>query len=203
METVAQFILDHAPHAHWIIFGALMLAGINIPISEDLMIILGAILSATVIPENISKIFLCIFFGCYFSDWVSYWLGRTLGRKLWNIRLFAKTVDQKRLDQIHSYYAKYGFWTLLLGRLIPFGVRNCLFLTAGMGRMHFGKFILSDGIACLFSNTTLFLLAYTLGKNYELLLSKLKIVNIALFSVFVLLIIAFFWYKRPKKSGVR
>ncbi|EKE08018.1 MAG: hypothetical protein ACD_17C00394G0001, partial [uncultured bacterium] len=100
-----------------------------------------------------------------------------------------------------SYYEKYGFWTLLVGRFIPFGVRNCLFLTAGLGKMHFGKFLLSDGIACILSNTVLFSLAYVVGKNYTSLISSLKTFNIFLFSAFVVAIIGYLWYKRKKNAA--
>lgn len=191
-----QFLFEHAHHAHWIVFGALMLAGLNIPISEDLMIILSAVLAATVVPENTGILFLFVFLGCYLSDLVCYWIGRKLGPKLWQIKWFAKTVDRKRLDSIHSYYVKYGFWTLLIGRFIPFGVRNCLFLSAGMGKMPFGSFALSDGIACIISNTVLFYLAYCAGKNYEALLEFIKTFNIFLFIFFLVLVIGVIWYKR-------
>lgn len=196
MDTIIQFLFEHAQYAHWIVFGALMLAGVNVPISEDLMIILSAVLAATVVPENTVLLFISVFLGCYLSDWVSYWIGRKWGPKLWEYRWFAKTFDQKKLEQIHRYYQRYGFWTLLVGRFIPFGVRNCLFLTAGMGKMHFGKFLLSDGIACVISNTTLFTLAFYCGKNYERLLHSLKFFNLALFAAFVLSVIGVVWYKR-------
>ena len=69
MDTVIQFIFENAQYAHWIIFGALMLAGLNIPISEDLMIIFSAVLAATVVPENTIKLFaFCCFsvhIGCF------------------------------------------------------------------------------------------------------------------------------------------
>ena len=203
MDTLSDFLLAHAAHAHWMIFGALMLAGFNIPISEDLMIILSAVLAANVVPQNLEKLFICLFLGCYLSDWVCYWIGRTLGRRLWEWRWFAKTFDRARLDRTQAFYEKYGFWTLLIGRFIPFGVRNCLFLTAGMGRMHFGKFLLSDGIACLASNTTLFTIAYFLSKEYERLIHGIKTFNIFLFSAFVVTGIAFLWYKRQKKLRKR
>lgn len=196
METIIQFLFEHAAYAHWIVFGALMLAGFNIPISEDLMIIMSALLASTVIPENTAKLFLAVFLGCYLSDWVCYGIGRTLGRRLWSFRFFAKTFDPKRLDQIQNYYEKYGIWTLILGRFIPFGVRNGLFLTAGMGRMPFLKFILSDGLACLISNTTLFTLTYTLGRNYTLLFGWLKAFNLVLFALFLITVISVIWYKR-------
>lgn len=201
MDAMIQFIFDNAQHAHWIVFGALMLAGLNVPISEDVMIIFSAVLAATVVPENVYKLFAAVFLGCYLSDWVCYWIGRHFGPKLWNVKWFAKTFDRKRIDQVQGYYAKYGFLTLVVGRFIPFGVRNGLFLTAGLGKMHFGKFILSDGIACLFSNTVLFSLAYMVGRNYESLLFTLKTLNIFLFSAFVVSIIAFIWYKRRKKAA--
>lgn len=201
MDSLIQFIFENAQHAHWIVFGALMLAGLNIPVSEDLMIISSAVLAATVVPENTYKLFGAVFLGCYISDWVCYWIGRQFGPKLWNIGWFAKTFDQKKITQIHKYYAKYGFLTLIVGRFIPFGVRNGLFLTAGLGKMPFSKFLLSDGIACAFSNTTLFSLAYMAGKNYETLLSSLKTLNIFLFTAFVVAVIGFIWYKRKKKTA--
>jgi len=201
MDTVIQFIFENAQYAHWIIFGALMLAGLNIPISEDLMIIVSALLAATVVPENTIKLFAAVFLGCYLSDWLCYWIGRRFGPKLWSIKWFARTFDQGKIDQVQQYYEKYGFLTLLVGRFIPFGVRNCLFLTAGLGKMHFGKFILSDGIACAISNTFLFSLTYLVGRNYETLLSVLRTFNIFLFSAFMVSIIGYIWYKSKKKTA--
>lgn len=201
MEGIIQFIFDHAHLAHWIVFGCLMLAGFNIPISEDLMIILSAVIAATIVPENTLLLFTFVFLGCYLSDWVCYGIGRFLGPKLWNISWFAKTFEKKRIDQVQAYYEKYGFWTLLIGRFIPFGVRNCLFLTAGLGKMSFPKFILSDGIACILSNALLFTLAFMVGKNYQALLSSLKMFNIFLFSAFVVAVIGLIWYKRRKNAA--
>jgi len=201
MDSIIQFIFENAQYAHWIVFGALMLAGLNVPISEDLMIIFSAVLAATVVPENTYKLFMGVFLGCYLSDWVCYWIGRKCGPKLWNIGWFAKTFDQKKIDQIHNFYEKYGFLTLIVGRFIPFGVRNALFLTAGLGKMPFRRFILSDGIACILSNTVLFSLAYAVGKNYEMLITSLKTFNIFLFSAFAVAIIGFIWYKRKRKAA--
>lgn len=203
MESIIIFITEHAYHAHWIVFSLLMLAGLNIPISEDLMIITSGLLAATIVPENTAVLFFAVFLGSYLSDWMAYFIGRTLGRKLWNIKWFKRTIHPKRLIQAQTFYEKYGFFTLLIGRFIPFGVRNCLFITAGMGRMHFGKFILSDGIACMLSNATLFFITYALGRNYQILLKLLKTFNIVIFSVFVVTIISIIWYKYMKTHKKR
>ena len=198
MDAIISFVYEHAHIAHYIIFGSLIMAGFNVPISEDIMIVISALLAANVVPENTYILFIAVFLGCYFSDWISYWIGRTLGRKLWDVKWFASTISKKRLLQTQKFYNKYGFWTLLLGRFIPFGVRNCLFITAGMGKMPFGKFLLSDGIACILSNATLFWITYALGKNVHVLMHYVKTFNIGIFSVFLVTIIGIIWYKRKK-----
>lgn len=204
MEALTEFMFQHAPHAHWIIFGALILAGFNLPISEDLMIILSALLASTVIPEHTGLLFLFLFMGCFFSDIIVYSIGRILRKKLYRFKWFRKRLPKKKLEQARTYYAKHGFFTLLVGRFIPFGVRNCLFLTAGMGKMSFGKFLLSDGIACFISNSTLFWITFALGKNGQSIFPYLKKFNLLIFSVFIIsaLCVIFFYKKRKKKDKV-
>jgi membrane-associated protein len=197
MELLFSFIQDHAQYAHWVIFSLLILAGLNFPISEDLLIIISGILASTLVPENTWKLFLGVFLGAYLSDWLAYWIGRQWGAQLWRIRWFARLFHPQRLMQIEQYYAKYGVLTLLVGRFIPFGIRNCLFVTAGIGKMRFWKFLLADGIACFFSNISLFVLAYFCGKNCSCLV---KYINVVIFSLFLIALIWFIWYKRNKAN---
>jgi membrane-associated protein len=197
MDNLFPFIQDHAQYAHWVVFGLLMLAGLNFPISEDLLIIVSGILASTVVPENVWKLFAGAFLGAYLSDWIVYWMGRKWGVQLWRVRWFARIFHPERLKQIEWYYQHYGVFTLIVGRFIPFGIRNCLFATAGMGKMRFGKFLLADGVACLLSNTFLFSLAFFFGKNSAYLV---KYVNVVIFSLFLIALIGFIWYKRTKAN---
>ncbi|MCH9608644.1 MAG: Inner membrane protein [Chlamydiales bacterium] len=190
-----SFIFENAQYAHWLVFGLLMLAGLNFPISEDVLIVFSGVLASTVVPENTWKLFAAIFFGAYLSDWIVYWIGRSLAPKLCKLRWFARMFREERIDKVRSYYEKYGTRTLLLGRFVPFGFRNALFATAGIGKMHFGRFLIVDGIACLLSNSALFALTYFCGKNYSYLF---KSVNIALFAGFVIALICYLCYKKRK-----
>ncbi|SCA62793.1 Uncharacterized protein SCG7109_AD_00340 [Chlamydiales bacterium SCGC AG-110-M15] len=201
LSPFIDFLNAHAVDAHWWIFGALILAGFNVPISEDLMLITSGVLASTVVPENTYKLFIAVFLGCYLSDWIAYWLGRILGGKLLEMRWFAKSFKKDRLAQIRYYYQSYGFLTLLFGRFIPFGIRNCLFITAGLSKMHFGKFLISDGIACITSNTVLFCLAYSFGKNSHILIEYVSQANIMIFSLFAMAISgsALYFYFNSKK----
>jgi len=203
MHYIINFIFEHSQYAHWLIFSALILAGFNIPISEDLMIIISAILASNVIPKNTFILFAFVFFGAYISDWMVYWLGRLLGIKLWKIKWFRKTIPKRKLSKVRLFYKKYGFFTLLIGRFIPFGVRNCLFLTAGMTKMNFAKFAISDGIACFFSNIVLFTITYSIGKNYTVLFHYIKKINILIFLLFIFTIITFICYYKKKSKNIK
>ncbi len=147
MESFMQWILEHAGQAHWIMFFGILLAGFNIPISADLLIIGAAVLAATVVPENMWLLFGSVFFGCLFSAHIAYWLGRLLGTQLLKLRFFSHLLPQERLLKIQGFYEKYGLLTLIIGRFIPLGVRNAIFMTSGISKVSFGKFALRDFIA--------------------------------------------------------
>jgi membrane-associated protein len=200
MEKFIEFILQHAHHAHWFVFIAILLAGMNIPISTDLLIIISAVLAATVVPENVFLLFSAIFLGCYFSAWIAYWIGRKLGPLICRMRYFQKIFEPRRLEKIKKFYEKYGFLTLLIGRFIPFGVRNCIFMTTGVSRFSFLKFISRDLIACFIWSSSTFFLFYLLGQNYLVLYEYVKTFNLIIFSTFGLAVIAFFWYKKRKRN---
>ncbi|MES2122176.1 MAG: DedA family protein, partial [Chlamydiota bacterium] len=168
--------------------------------SADVLILIAAILAATLVPENVWLLFGSILFGCYFSAMCAYWLGRLLGKQLPRIRLFSKLLSEKRLSNIKRFYERFGIWSLILGRFIPFGVRNCIFMSSGMSKLPFGRFILCDALACTIWCSSAFFLFYTLGQNFQAVWDALKTFNLVVFGAFGLAVIGFIWYKSSKKS---
>ncbi len=100
MQPIIDFIVQHSSYAPWMTFILILLAGLNLPISLDAIIVLSAFLAATTIPEHTLPLYFSILIGAYFSAWVSYWVGRTVGTKLLKLRYFAKR-DGKR-NQIYG-----------------------------------------------------------------------------------------------------
>lgn len=205
MESLLQWLTVHADHAHYIIFSLLLLAGFSLPISEEVMLLASGVLASSVIPDHTMHLFMAVFLGCYFSDWIAYWLGRIYGRKLFNIRWLPFSLNEKRMTRLSWFYENYGFLTLFIGRFIPFGVRNGIFMTAGLGKMHFGKFALSNVIGCFLFSLLLFTLSYSFGKNYEVLSSYItcsnKIIFIS-FAVCAALALGFYWLKRRSAPAI-
>ncbi|MDO9424580.1 MAG: DedA family protein [Methylobacter sp.] len=196
MEELIHFIQTNVPYAPYIIFGALLLAGLNIPVSEDAMLFVSAVL-ASIYPDYLVQLFIAVYLGAYLSDLVCYWLGRILGAKLFEIRFFANMVSAKRIEKIHLFYEKYGLITILVGRFIPFGVRNGLFLTAGLGRMNFLKFALADLTACTITTISYFSLYYHYGNN---VIDYIKTGNKIAFAVAATLTaIIYYLFKKPRR----
>lgn len=195
MEDLIQFIQGNVQNAHLIIFGSLLLAGLNIPVSEDAMIFISAILADNY-PEYTTRLFFGVYLGAYFSDLICYSLGRFLGPKVFEIKFFANMLPPERKDKIHNFYEKYGVITLILGRFIPFGVRNGLFLTAGLGQMDFVKFALADLLACTISTVTFFTLYYNYGNT---VVDYVKEGNIFIFIV-AIGVAGYFWHKKKQEK---
>ncbi len=185
MDSLYPFILAHAAHAHWLIFGVILLAGMSIPISIDLVLVATALMASRVIPEHAVHLYLAVLFGCYFAGWIAYAIGRWLGPKILHIPLISKILSPERLEKAGRFYKKHCLWARVLGRFIPFGVRNCLFMSAGLSRMPFLKFAYMDAIACFLWSTLSFYLFYTLGHNYEAVVNSVKVFNLAMYSALI------------------
>lgn len=201
-EDIMMQIQQNVHLAPWLMFGLLFLAGFNLPVSEDAMLFIAGVLAAQN-PEYAGKLFAGVFLGAYISDLICYgFMGRYLGPKLFQIKFFAKMIDQKKIDKVTSFYNKYGVWTLIIGRFIPFGVRNALFITAGLGKMNALKFALSDLVACIISCSFFFWLYRTYG---ETVVEYVKKGNIILISVAALAVTGYYIHKKideRKKKGL-
>lgn len=200
MDYLYDFLMSHANSVHWLIFGLILLAGLNFPISIDIVVILSAFIAARVLPQHRAEIYFSLLLGCYFSAWIAYSIGRFLGPYVTRIPFISKVLSQERLDKARLFYEKQGGWALVLGRFIPFGVRNCLFMSAGISKVPFRKFITLDAFACLIWCSSTFFLFYSLGSNYESLIRSVKLFNIILFGAFCVTVIGIIWYKKRKKS---
>lgn len=196
MEAFLDFVQGNITYAPYAYFGLLFLAGFNIPISEDLMLLTSALL-AIKNPEMKYQLFTGVFLGAYISDLICYaFMGRYLGSKIFKIKFFSKMISNEKLKQINGFYEKYGIFTLVIGRFIPFGVRNALFLTAGLGKMNAWKFAISDLIACTISCIFFYSIYYTFGEE---VIEVVKKGNIIIFTLFAAGLSGWFVHKKIRQ----
>ena len=200
MDAALEYINANAANAPYIIFGLLFLAGFNIPVSEDIMLFTSALLAAKN-PDLLYPLFIAVFAGAYISDVICYaFMGRFLGEKIFKIKFFKSMAPPEKIAKINKFYEKYGIITLVLGRFIPFGVRNALFLTAGLGKMNAAKFLISDLIACIISCTVFFAIYYTYGAS---VIEYVKKFNLIIFAVAAIVGLIFYLRGRKQKARIQ
>jgi len=197
-EIVNNFLLNNYQYLPFIVFFMLLLAAINIPFSEDLIIITCAIV-AHEHKQSLIPLYVAIYTGVIIGDHIAYWIGFHLGHNIKKIKWFAKVLSDKKVSVIQKYLNKYGIFTFIVCRFIPFGVRNTLFMTSGFSKMNYKYFSIYDIIAATINTSTLYFLIYFIGISVE---KPFKIIGIVLFFVLLAalltLFLNFFVFKKEK-----
>jgi membrane-associated protein len=192
-EILQAYIASHETMAPWAIFFSIALAGFNIPVSIDLLIILVAITAAHATHLK-WQLFTGFFLGCILAAWISYGVGRYLGPKL-----TSKLLSTSKQEKIAAILKKYGATSFFIGRFIPFGFRNCLFMTAGLSKYRFIKFAFIDALACLIWSSLFFSLFFSLGTSFDEMKGVLKMINLSIIAALGVTVIGLFWYKYKKR----
>jgi membrane protein DedA with SNARE-associated domain len=163
----------------------LLLAGLNVPMSEDLIIITGALLCRKD-PDIMISTLAAIYAGVIISDFMVYGIGIQIRKGVAKTSLMKKFITEKRLNKIRYYLDKFGIFTFIVCRFIPFGVRNSLFMASGILNLRLRVFSFYDITAACISTNTLFFLVYFLGDQIE---KPFKTAGIILFILLLVTIV--------------
>lgn len=196
MDIIFAFIQDNLTYAPIVIFLLLCLAGFNLPVSEDALLFFAGVL-ASQNPEHTIPLFLGIFLGAFVSDIIAYWVGRLAGPRLYDLPVISRFVNPERVDKVKRFYIRYGVVTLIVGRFIPFGVRNALFMTAGLVRMNHLVYVCVDFVVCLLSCSIYFTLYYRYGEDVIDITRRFAFV---ILSAFVVAVVGYLVHRKRRKQ---
>jgi membrane protein DedA with SNARE-associated domain len=126
-------------------------------------------------------------------------MGRLLGPKLLTWRWFRHVLTPQRLEKLKERLQRFGILTFIVGRFLPGGVRNALFMTSGLTKMPFSLFVLRDTGACLLASATLFYIGHLFGANFHAILNAFKTYQEIVFGMLLVAIVAFGCFKWGKK----
>lgn len=99
------------------------------------------------------------------GNFVGYWFGFRTGPMLYN-RKDSFFFKKKYLKAAETYYNKQGAFALILGRFVPI-VRTFAPIFAGVVKLDVKKFALYNVLGAILWITSLTLLGYFLGKEFE------------------------------------
>ena len=140
------------------IFTALVLGSLGVPIPEEMPIIAVAILSHEGVVRWWLVLPVCLV-GVLSGDVVLYWVGWHWGEHVLNWRAVRLVLTPKREQWLQAAYRRHALKTIVTARHVM-GLRAAAFLTAGIVRVPFWKFIVADAGAAALGVPFVFGMAY-------------------------------------------
>ena len=140
------------------VLAALLLGSLGVPIPEEMPIAAAGILS----HEGLARWWLALpvcLLGVLSGDVVLYWTGRRWGERVLGWRVVRWVLTAQRAEWLKEAYRQHAMKTVAMARHVV-GLRAAAFLTAGMARVPFWKFILADAGAAALTVPFVFALAY-------------------------------------------
>ena len=169
-----------------------LLLGFFLP--GDSLLFSAGLVAAVRNDINIVILVLVVFLAAFIGDQVGYVLGRKIGRPYFQ-RKDSKRM-QKMLAKSERFYEKYGWWSVVIARYIPW-VRTFVPPIAGTVKMNYYKFLSANALGAFLWGVVINLAGFYSGS-----ISWVKDISYGLATFFIgaSLISALFNYLREKRD---
>jgi membrane protein DedA with SNARE-associated domain len=154
------------------IFAVLFLGGLGAPIPEELPVLAAGALA----HEGYMRWWIALpvcFFGVLAGDSVLYWVGHHWGERILEWPIVRHILTESREHALLGAYRRHAVKTVFTARHVM-GLRAAAFLTAGIARVPFWKFLLVDAVAALIGVPTGFALAYFFTEQLDQILLDVR-----------------------------
>ena len=160
----------------------------------DSLLFSAGLVAAARSDVNIVILIFAVFLAAFIGDQVGYVLGRKIGRPYFQRRNSKRM--QKMLARSEKFYARYGWWSVVIARYIPW-VRTFVPPIAGTVKMNYYKFLTANALGAF-----LWGVGITLAGFYSGSISWVKDISygLAIFFISASLISALLNYLREKRD---
>jgi membrane-associated protein len=187
-----------APFLFYVVVGGIifietaLLVGFFLP--GDSLLFSAGLVAAVRGDVNIVILVLTVFLAAFIGDQVGYVLGRKIGRPYFQKRNSKRM--QKMLHKSERFYEKYGWWSVVIARYIPW-VRTFVPPIAGTVKMNYYKFLSANALGAFLWGVVI-----TLAGFYSGSISWVKDISyaLAIFFISASLISALLNYLREKRD---
>jgi len=199
-HALAQLLHDFTYPAVVLILSA---AGVGVPISEDLTLLLAGALAARGITSFWPTL-AAGYFGVILGDTLIHAWGKRLGPAAYSTKRVQKALSRERQEKLRHHYAKHGFWTVVVGRHTPI-LRAPIFFLAGASGVPRLKFIVADAVSAAVTVPIVTALGFYFGEHLDDVRHKIHQVQWVLGGAVVLALLGFWLFRRRarrKREGV-
>jgi len=156
-----EFLLNSS---YFGIFIVLVLTGCGLPLPEEVPIVLAGVLAADGSLNVYLALAACLT-GALAGDSVMYYIGHHFGRSWLREHPFlARHLTPEREKQIEQKILRHGLKVFFLARFM-LGVRAPIYITCGIMRVPFRRFLLADAISATIVVSIVFGLSFQFGED--------------------------------------
>jgi membrane protein DedA with SNARE-associated domain len=171
------------------LFLILFLAGLGVPIPEELPILASGVLAHEGLVRWWLALPVCLL-GVLSGDVVLYWVGRHWGERVLAWRLVRYVLTPVREEALKAAYRSHGVKVVFTARHV-IGLRAAAFLTAGIARVPFGRFLAADTAGAMLGVPAGFGLAFFFTDQLEAIVADVR--RIERWAVLLALVVAAGW----------
>jgi membrane protein DedA with SNARE-associated domain len=184
--SIAQFLEEFT---YLGVFLILFVAGLGVPIPEELPIMAGGVLAHEGVVRWWLMLPVCVL-GVLSGDVVLYWIGRHWGERVLSWRVVRFVMSREREESLKAAYRRHGVKIVFTARHVM-GLRAAAFLTAGIARVPFGKFLAVDAAAAMVGVPVSFGLAFFFTDQLEAIIAGVH--RVERWVVILALVVAAAW----------
>lgn len=140
-------------------------AGLGVPVSEDLTLLLAGALAARGVTHYAPTL-ASGYCGVIFGDWLIHHWGFRMGPAAYGQRRVQKVLSPERQERLRRHFARHGFWTLVVARHTPM-LRAPIFFLSGASHVPLWKFLLADGLSAAVTVPLVVTLGYFFGEHLD------------------------------------
>jgi len=163
---------------------------------DSLLFAAGA-LTASMGVFDIKLLWVLMVGAAFLGDTVNYWIGHFIGPKAFQSK--SKFLKKEYLDKAQAFYDKHGGIAIVLARFVPI-VRTFAPFVAGIGKMHYTRFLSFNAVGGLLWVSIMLLSGYFFG-NIPFIKNNFHYVVVVIILISVVPI-AIEWLK-SKKKGIK
>jgi membrane protein DedA with SNARE-associated domain len=180
----------------------LILTGCGLPIPEEVPIVAAGWAAAQGNLDPWLALGSC-FIGAVVGDVIMYGIGRRFGRRLLQKRAwFASMLTPEKEHKIEEMFRHHGLKVLFVSRFLV-GVRSPIYITAGILKVPFKRFVLVDTFCAAVMITVFYGLAYKYSESIARWIRQAELAVTITIGVLAIIALVGYRYYRKRKAAER
>jgi membrane protein DedA with SNARE-associated domain len=180
------------------IVAVLSAAGLGLPVSEDLTLLIGGALAAKGITQYWPTL-AAGYLGVLIGDVLIHHWGKRMGPAAFSQKWVQKVLSPARELKLLQHFARHAFLTIVVGRHTPV-LRTPVFFLAGASKVPLWEFLLADAVGAAITVPIVVTLGFLFGEHLDEIRQKIHQGQWVLVGAIAVALLAWLIWRRRRRT---